>query len=215
MNEEQLYVYAAEAVTAAEALRAFIASLKEASAVHGLLYSPSRCRLCVIESENGDSEKILVRDEFGRNVSLGDVFELRAFCPEAELRWMNTGSGSGQAVILRESQAVLNGPWNSRAESFLGKIPLKYMLWGTAPSENSDTASAPPLADGWTYLREGRIGGLPVPLAGMSPGQPGYLHAVEYLRESDEDGNVTVLDERLLQLSSDAEREPTKAGASE
>jgi CRISPR-associated protein (TIGR03984 family) len=55
---------------------------------------------------------------------------------------------------------------------------------------------------GWSRLSEARIGKLDVPLANVPQNGRVQLSAIEYLAqtEGDENGNVSVVEERLIRL---------------
>jgi CRISPR-associated protein (TIGR03984 family) len=72
-----------------------------------------------------------------------------------------------------------------------------YLLWGEGLGPVADLT-----AGLWSRLATARIGSLDVPLPNLSHGERVRLRALEYFATY-EDGNVGVLDERLLGLEVD------------
>lgn len=135
-------------------------------------------------------------------VGLAGVFSARLFSPEAELRWLHTGSGLGEAVLVAEHAAPLPG-WSAEPVPVIEVIDSRYALWGRR-FEPLPTGEA-----GWCRAFEGRLGRLDVPLRGPLP-PPGvsehgwpeaYLSLVcrEYVTEDDY-GNAEVVEERLVAI---------------
>lgn len=131
-----------------------------------------------------------------------DAFSVRLFTPDAELRWVHVGGGSGDAVLL--SEFALDAPgWPSRSTDAADVIDGAYALWGRRFEPHPSTA-------GWCRAAEGRLGVLDVPLDGPAPqlSPPGQEWPLEYLaltyREYvglDEHGNAHVVEERLLAIT--------------
>lgn len=194
MPEGQLHYLIRDSLDAGSALKAFVDLLKkqqpliEATAV-GLFYSPTRCRMGLLHPDGAPS------DELGQIFPLFDVFELRAFHPTMELRWLHNKAGLGRAAILGEApKTAAPQDWTTlTAKPYLDTIDQHYLLWGTAEASHD-------LAQGWTRLRERRIRPLLAPFK-AAPGQRVKLDAKEYLADGDEDGNVVVIEQRLIGLS--------------
>lgn len=143
----------------------------------------------------------------GEPMDLTDVFELRAFTTTHELRWLHSSAGYGQALLISDTPVTgaaaaasathsgdaaggttseSTGPWRRDTE-------YQRLLWGKADI---------PASNGWLWLRDTRIGLLPVPVDDQPKAAPPnqvWLSAVEYTQE-DRYGNVTVVDERLTRL---------------
>lgn len=144
----------------------------------------------------------LVRLDSGGLVTVGGpaeltgVFGIRLFSPDAELRWVHTGSGQGAAVALSESGTCPAG-WRTDSLAIDEVLDGQYALWGRRFAA-LDTL-------GWCRALEGRIGWLDVPAATPAPSDrewPEQYLAVrfrEYLT-GDESGNAVVLDERLVDI---------------
>lgn len=124
---------------------------------------------------------------------LAEVFHVRLFSPDVELRWVHTGARRGAAVALSESGASPAG-WTTDSVEAEEVLDGQYALWGRRFEALG--------VDGWCRALEGRIGWVDVPAAMPDPSDqdwPEQYLAVrfrEYLT-SDEFGNATVLDERL------------------
>jgi CRISPR-associated protein (TIGR03984 family) len=151
-----------------------------------IIYSPTSCQFAKVES-NGD-----LKDANNQTLPLDKVFELRAFNQNIELRWLNQLNGEGKAVLISE-QNISDYLDNDIPAIFaLDIIPQQYILWGkgiktVSPSE-------------WGKLATARIGSINIPLKGITTDKRVYLNAVEYLKETDENGNVSVVEERLIGL---------------
>jgi CRISPR-associated protein (TIGR03984 family) len=175
----------AEAMTVEHALAALAAATGPDRAVV-LLYSPARFAIGRLEADGRGL------DSDGSSLALADVFELRAFTPAIELRWLASDAG-GTAVLVTEREIPPGAPW-IRLEPVSGEpLPGRYLLWGQGVEK-----SLPNAAD-WSRLAEARVGSLDVPLMGISAGQRVQLEAVEYLAE-DPEGNVHVAEARLVRL---------------
>lgn len=139
---------------------------------------------------------------------LGEVFHLRLFTPEAELRWVHTGSRRGAAVLLGESGACPEG-WATDSVAVEEVLDGQYALWGRR-FETLET-------DRWCRAVEGRIGWIDVPAATpastatLTPDKTSAMAGQDWPEEflavrfreyltSDESGNAEVLDERLLEF---------------
>lgn len=135
---------------------------------------------------------------------LTGVFSARVFTARAELRWLHSGAGVGDAVLLTEDK--LPAGWTPEPAGETGEaeevIDGRYALWGRR-FETRDSAP------GWLRAMEGRIGWLDVPVAGQSPKSTpdGQKWPTEYLtlhyREYvgfDGHGNARVFEERLLRV---------------
>src|SRR5207244_958405 len=87
----QLNIYRQPGIGMTTALETFAEALPGESIV-ALLYAPSRCAFATVGAKGELSP------------ALANVYELRAFCPTAELRWWNDPSGKREhcSAILAE-----------------------------------------------------------------------------------------------------------------
>lgn len=171
-------------ITLKSALSNCATALSEAVAI---IYSPTSCQLTKL-NQNGDL--INAKNEI---ISLDNVFELRAFNQNIELRWLNELNGKGKAVLISE-QNISGYLYDDTSEiQELDIIPQQYILWG----EGVKTVST----SGWGKLATARIGSIDVPIKGLiGGGKRVYLNAIEYLQADEEYGNVSVIEERLTGL---------------
>lgn len=177
-----LYSYPAKDITLTEAIAACQQQLQDAIA---LLYSPNACQF--LRLSHG-----VFQDSNGKAVnSLADVFEARIFTKDCELRWLNCDSGTGDAVLLSESQQVIN-QFTLLEPISCEVLEQQYILWG-------EKAKKQPPQVGWQRLAEARIGKLDVPID-LEIDDRVYLKTYEYLAVADKYGNFAVIEERLVGL---------------
>lgn len=173
----------------------------------GMISSPVRHDLVRLDPDGGQ----LVTSS--GPAELDDVFHLRLFTPEAELRWVHTGARRGNAVLLSEGGTGPAG-WITNATEVDEVLDGQHALWGRRFTTLDDAGGldAGGLdAAGWCRAIEGRIGWIDVPAA--TPATPAasdpdrdwpeqYLAVRfrEYLT-SDGYGNAIVLDERLIEIT--------------
>lgn len=196
MSQATLFVHRREHVSLAESLAAF--ARVDGQRAAALLYSPSSCEFAVLESGG-------LRDSAGRPVDLSVVFEARVFSKDAELRWLNDPGHEKRhrAVILaeRDHSTPIGASWSSKRVPVIDTLTQTYLLWGEGTEHRREGGQ--PLAEGWSLLGTARIGGLAVPVSGVSAkDQHVLLKTIEYLVEVDH-GNVVVHDERLCGLEVD------------
>ncbi len=134
----------------------------------------------------------------GTPAELAEVFSIRLFTPDAELRWVHTGERRGAAVALSENGGCPAG-WSADSAEIEDVLDGQYALWGRRFEALA--------AAGWCRAVEGRIGWIDVPAATPAASDPERDWPEEYLalrfREyvtSDEFGNAAVLDERLIEI---------------
>lgn len=151
-----------------------------------LLYGPTACQFAKLQTDG-----CLVNSE-GNLVNLTAVFEARVFNSDCELRWLNNSHGEGSAVLLSENSIADYLETDIDPLQPLITHPQEYLLWGKG-TDHSTT-------DGWSLLATARIGNLPVPIGGILAGQRAYLRVCEYLKVTDQYGNVAVVEERLIGL---------------
>lgn len=171
-------------ITLAESLKQCASVLSKGGIA--LLYSPSQCQFAKIQS-NGT-----LTDSEEKEINLKDIFEVRAFNQNSELRWLNQSNGEGQAVLISEEDNISDYLADCLPNlEAIDVIKQKYLLWG----EGVKSISKNP---GWGKLAESRIGKINVPVE-LTPNQRVYLNAIEYL-QADNYGNVSVVEERLISL---------------
>lgn len=151
-----------------------------------IIYSPTICQFAKVQ-ENGH-----LTNANNQVLSLDKVFELRAFNKNCELRWLNELNGDGKAVLISEQK--ISGYLDDDISEIaaLDKIYQQYILWGEGIENKSNL--------GWGKLATARIGSIDVPVQGLTANQRVCLNAVEYLQVTDENGNVSVVEERLIGL---------------
>jgi CRISPR-associated protein (TIGR03984 family) len=154
----------------------------------GLFYSPTKCHFGQVRGQTVANEQGKVDDLIG-------VFEARIFNDNAELRWLQQSAGLGKAVLLFESNDVNKTYIQEDSELLqaIHSIPQQYILWG---QRNARSAF-----NGWSYLSEARIGQIAVPISNIGTRERVALRVREYLQECDDQGNVAVVEERLIGLA--------------
>ena len=170
-------------ITLKSALEKSASALSHAVAI---IYSPTCCQFAKVQ-ENGNLTN--AKNEI---ISIDKVFELRAFNQNCELRWLNELNGEGKAVLISEQNISDYLDHKISEISALDTIHQQYILWG----EKAKTVST----SGWGKLATARIGSIDVPVQGLTANKRVYLIAVEYLKVTDDNGNVSVVEERLTGL---------------
>jgi CRISPR-associated protein (TIGR03984 family) len=129
--------------------------------------------------------------------SLDDVFEARAFNPDAELRWLHSEGGQGRAVVLADREDALPAGFGQPVSPLVAVqvLPQRYLLWGRPVA---------PTHDGWTRLHAARIGTIDVPLTVSEGCRRVCVKAREYVSVEPVHGNAHVAEERLLSLEEDS-----------
>jgi CRISPR-associated protein (TIGR03984 family) len=179
-----LHSRAADSISLADAIRAAVLDRSVA-----FLSSPGRYQVAEVRDSACHGPVGLC--------SLDEVFEARAFNPEAEMRWLHVDSGLGRAVVLAEDERALPTAFGQPLSPLVAAevLPQRYMLWGRP---------TPPRHDGWISLYAARIGMLEVPLTASGSGRRAYLTAREYISVEQDHGNAYVAEERLLTLEEDS-----------
>jgi CRISPR-associated protein (TIGR03984 family) len=179
-----LYGRSAPSIQLAKALSSCSAHFSDVAI--GLFYSPSACRI-------GKVCVGVVTDETDVVLDLTQVFEARIFNAQGELRWLNRSGGQGQAVLLAEQpiEQYLTEP--IEPIQAIEVIDSQYLLWG-------EGTGSKPIAEHWSYLSAARIGKVAVPIDGVNRKDRVKLLFCEYLGEWDDQGNIVVLEERLIGL---------------
>lgn len=155
-----------------------------------LLYAPDRCRFATFADGKLSDEKGQALTE----QALRNIFEARVFHCAAELRWLHTANGAGDAALLSEHEFAPDCQQklpNDASFVALQTLPQTYLLWGEG-IEQKNTG----LADSWSRLTAARIGKLNVPLTGVNEKDRVQLITLEYLAEYDECGNLVEYDEQ-------------------
>ena len=184
-----LQTRAADNLSFADALAQCRAVLPDAVA---LLYAPHFCAFAQLQS-NGTltAAQGVLEIEF-----LATVFEARLFTPQVELRWWHQQGGTGRTVLLTDDQANLaldNYLSSPDQQSLVGTIEQTYLLWGKGVAKPAELPAS------WSRLTTARIGRLHIPAPNVTCGYV-HLKVREYLAETDQHGNVAVVEERLLEL---------------
>jgi CRISPR-associated protein (TIGR03984 family) len=154
----------------------------------GLFYSPAKCHFGKVRGQT-------VAKEQGEVADLTGVFEARIFNENAEMRWLQQSAGLGKAVLLFELNDVTQ-TYVQRDSELLQAIhsnSQEYVLWGKGNARSA--------FNGWSYLSEARIGQMAVPISNIGTSERVALRVKEYLQECDDQGNVAVVEERLLGLA--------------
>lgn len=176
LEKKSLYISSAPCQSAEEALRLMPGGN---DAPHILLCTPSFC---------GFADASLRKSINGRDIAdADDVFEMRCFCPEFDLRWHRCGAG-GRAVLLSDERI---GAFPQVMEyKDAERISGHYILWGSGT--------------GGKELFEHRIGAMPVPIA-VSNGSRVLLNYAEYFTPDEQYGNMLFRAERLISLEIQAQ----------
>jgi CRISPR-associated protein (TIGR03984 family) len=121
----------------------------------------------------------------------GACFQLTAFDPEMELRWLADSDG-GTGVWVTESQALLPGPVTGSLNYF-DRLSQRLILWGRPePSDAGEWFSS------WS---QGRIGQAYYPCQpGTAATSRAALHLFEYVTVDDH-GNAAVSDIRFTTIT--------------
>jgi len=166
-----------------------------------LAYTPKACRFLRLKGVTAEDDDFDHGPDGPNGFSLDDVFELRAFTPDAELRWLKHEAG-GRAVILTDETLAQSG--------FTCLGGAAYVLWGPLASGCLTERESD---DVWFEVEEARIGRLWIPVLnskkrelirklsadGPTPRRWLRLIAQEYMTVG-RHGNVTVAEERLLRI---------------
>lgn len=191
-TEKVLFSYGKDNLTLTEALLDCGDLLQGGVA---LLYSIEKCQFAKVSPDNSllDSQnQIIPLDNFSSQY----IFEARIFNPDCELRWLNENNGKGRTALISEQtdlkQQISDWQENSQLQ-YLESLPQQYLLWGQKTNTAANT--------GWQKLSSARIGTLTIPLETEIPkNRRVYLKTKEYLAEIDINGNVAVIEERLIKL---------------
>jgi len=151
-----------------------------------LIYTPDACHVASI----ADNVLHVVANARPTKPDLAKAYEIRAFGPDAELRWLRSGV-LGDAVLIADGEVTFGddeSPTFERVET-IARLPRRYRLWG----KKANTATSP---DGWSAVSSGRIGVLQIPEPADATGDL-VIEAREYVGE-DKFGNTAVMFERLV-----------------
>lgn len=148
--------------------------------LYGYSYTPHACRFFAVDHEG------LAKYADGADVRLDQIFEMRVFGQQWELRWLRDGPTARMSIIS-------DGPLDSRFEA-TPRGPLtvlkrtgQQLLWGKA------AAGAP---GGWTRLTSQRIGSIEAPFQSKGAARLA-LTTVEYFRQDQATGNWVFMTSRL------------------
>ena len=151
------------------------------SGVTALVYSRSACRL--VGWENGCW---VPAEAFPEE---GEIFEVRAFSPQGEVRWLRTGAEGGDAVLLSETVPGNDVPGDDCSLRGVTCSCQRYRLWGKVRQSPHETP----------VMVEERLPPIGVP-GNFAGGKALVLLAREYIGALDEFGNQGVLEELLVAL---------------
>jgi len=153
-----------------------------------ICYAPEACWLATVNPDDGT----LSWPKTCEAQALDNVYEARVFTSDVELRWLGSVDGTGQAVILSETDPgeEYGKPLDTLLE--VTTIEQKYLLWGRGDGNT-------PVA-GWSALSVARVGVLPIPINELPNMHRVELLVKEYLCPVDDFGNMAVVEERLLGL---------------
>lgn len=202
-------------ITLSEAIQLYQAKIEEMhrevdSLGIALLYSPRSCYFAKFESSGKltipNSKNPQQEIELELNYQKTHIFEARIFNEDYELRWLNEYDGKGKAVLLLEtslsndsgteknfSSSLEQKNQSSEPLKFIDTIPQQYLIWGERIHDKS--------LDNWVTVSTARIGKLNIPLnQDLHKDQRIYLKTKEYLSEVDHFGNVSIIEERLINL---------------
>ena len=132
-----------------------------------LVYSPDFCGFLT-------PDKVL---------NLNNVFEIRCFNENFELRWSKNAQETGNAVIISEEQKFRG--FDMEAAGNFYKRSSRYLLWGTSREIN-----------GKIYLCDYRIGEIEIPLK-IENGKKVFLTFDEFFSAEPKHGNIIWSFERL------------------
>jgi CRISPR-associated protein (TIGR03984 family) len=191
MNEQKtLYFYRSNELTLSDIINKHLALLKDSIA---LLYSPQTCQFAKLETNGNLTNSQSQGNEIELGYQKGLIFEARIFNSDYELRWLNDKGGLGKSVLITEQK--LTDISEDQELSYLDTIEQKYLLWGEKAKTNAN------IDENWQRLTTARIGKLDVPInQTLSDKQRVYLNTVEYLNVVDDFGNVSIVEERLINL---------------
>jgi CRISPR-associated protein (TIGR03984 family) len=191
-----LYVYTNAGLILTEALAACKSVMaKENSSVVAVLYATRYCRFALLGGEG----QLLGKDDVP--IDLNSTYEARVFNDKAELRWLHTSAGRGNAALLTEDQQSLQNfkgepnNWKEESLSAVDTIPQSYLLWGESVPDQTHA--------GWIKMATPRIGSYfaPVNRNQIANNVRVRLNAREYLCQQPTHGNVYVGEERWMSLS--------------
>lgn len=121
---------------------------------------------------------------FSRPAATPNVFEMRCFNKNFELRWARDSQGNGRAVIISEKQSFSG--FDMESIGYFRKRSSRYMLWGT-------------MREGKNCLFDHRVGEIEVPLK-AEPGRRVFLTFDEFFSPDPKHGNMIWRFERLTGL---------------
>lgn len=183
-TEHILYVYSCSGRSYEEGLSEWLAAL-EADHAPALAYSREKCQLLLVHR--------------GGTLEHPDQpvtpYELRAFLPQSEFRWIDAPDPAGQhrAVVLSDVPLPLPDGWAEDQLEYTDTLDQEYLLWGSYVPRD--------IGAGWSMVGEARVGALSIPTV---PERPGLTRAVittrEYVVADPIHGNAIVTEERLAKL---------------
>jgi CRISPR-associated protein (TIGR03984 family) len=165
-----------------------------------LAYSPTRCAFANWDSEGN---KVVALD----GKEMADVYEVRAFGENFELRWVKGASCDTGKDAPDERGSVATLCEQPEGDEY-SCLPGEYLLWGTAASRQTGA--------GHVVLSEEQVGALtvPSPTAGTQSPAPAKGSRVallfkEYFKPDDKYGNLVFITERLCGLKTLEPKSPS------
>ena len=187
-NEVTLYTASCDDVTLDDALEKLNGLTSDKLTL--LVYTPSFCGFAHLN----DRKIVALKTE--PDVKNKDIFELRAFCENCELRWVRENDdGKGRGVLISEKEFRF-GEEKVEAHDKCFPLQSEYILWGRKKADVLSNADAEQKT---IKLFEHRIGELLVPLPKSGSGDRVCLRCTEYF-SADEYGNLNWRTERLVGL---------------
>jgi len=203
MSDDRLHVWSGPAISPIRLVET-LARTGNPAWLYGYGYTPAAFHLFAIDHDGG------IECAPGAAFQADQLFELRLFCPDWELRWRRDGS-SGTAKLVADDQAVANklGQLAPFATFDASTTPVWrretwQLLWGEPAGDAALT--------GWSPLSSARIGRLWVPAELSQDCARVALTGYEYFRETGDDGNLVPWGERYSGLCEIAKRKEAVNG---
>lgn len=179
-----LYISSAHCASAEEALRSLPQSEDRPFI---LIYTPNFCGFTSIGNPLSGDETFRKCADGSDVEDADDIFEMRCFCRDFDMRWVRTDDGGGIATVISESEnCVLPSADVCKKYEHVENYCEHYILWGSGSDDG--------------HLFEYRTGRLPVP-AETKKGERVMLNFIEYFTPDERYGNMLFLAERLTGLA--------------
>lgn len=129
-----------------------------------------------------------------REPGKGEIFEIRLFCRDAELRWAGDAgamNATGHAAIISEVERRSGDQWKNDCRNVYSREG-QYLIWGEGRQAGATT--------GWSAVYDHRLGTLQVPFAGLTAGKRLKIRTREYFEPDLCRGNLAFVAERLTEI---------------